>query len=47
MKKFERFIIYPMLFIAIFFSFTDDGVQQTTAQQVYEEIIAKKITVVN
>lgn len=47
MRKFERFIIYPMLFIAIFFSFTNDGVQQTTAQQVYDEIIAKKITVVN
>jgi hypothetical protein len=47
MKKFERFIIYPMLFIALFFSFAGDGVQQTTAQQVYDEIIAKKITIVN
>jgi hypothetical protein len=43
MQKFERFIIYPMLFIGIFFSFADDGVQQTTAQQVYDEIIAKNI----
>ncbi|PTV94429.1 hypothetical protein C8C76_1323 [Halanaerobium saccharolyticum] len=47
MQKFERFIIYPMLFIAIFFSFADDGVQQTTAQQVYDEIIAKSISIVN
>jgi len=47
MKKFERFIIYPMLFIALFFSFTDDGVQQTTAQQVYDEIIAKSIKIVD
>jgi hypothetical protein len=47
MKKFERFIIYPMLFIAIFFSFADDGVQQTTAQQVYDELIAKSLTIVN
>jgi hypothetical protein len=47
MHKFERFIIYPMLLIAIFFSFADDGVQQTTAQQVYDEIIAKSIKIVN
>ena len=47
MKKFERFIIYPMLFIALFFSFAGDGVQQTTAQKVEDHIIAKRITVVN
>ena len=47
MKKFERFIIYPLLFIALFFSFADDGLQQTTAQQVYDEIIAKNIKIVN
>lgn len=46
MKKFERFIIYPMLFIALFFSFTGDEVQQTKAQQVYDEIIAKRIRLV-
>jgi hypothetical protein len=43
MNKFERFIIYPMLFIALFFSFADDGVKQTTAQQVYDKIIADEI----
>ena len=47
MKKFERFIIYPMLFIALFFSFSGEDVQQTTAQQVYDEIIAKNIKVVD
>ena len=47
MKKFERFIIYPLLFIALFFSFADDGLQQTTAQQVYDELIAKNIKIVN
>jgi hypothetical protein len=47
MKKFERFIIYPMLFIALFFSFADDNVQQTTAQQVHDEIIAKSFKIVN
>ena len=47
MKKFERFIIYPMLFIALFFSFAGDEVKQITAQQVYDEIIAKSIKVVN
>lgn len=47
MKKFERFIIYPMLFIALFFSFADDGVQQTTAQDFFNEIITKKISIMN
>jgi hypothetical protein len=47
MKKFERFIIYPMLFIALFFSFVDDEIQQTTAQQVHDEIIAKNIKIVD
>lgn len=47
MKKFERFIIYPLLFIALFFSFADDGFQQTTAQQFYDEIIAKNIKIVD
>jgi|AntDeeMinimDraft_5_1070356.scaffolds.fasta_scaffold19659_1 hypothetical protein len=48
MKKFERFVIYPMLFIALFFSFAGGDLQQTTAQQGAEEhIIAKRITVIN
>lgn len=47
MRKFERFIIYPMLFIAIFFSFAADDVQQTTAQQYEKHIVAKKITVLD
>jgi len=47
MQKFERFIIYPMLFIGIFFSFAEDGVHQTTAQQVHDEIIAKSIYLTN
>lgn len=47
MKKFERFIIYPMLFISLFFSFADDGMQTTTAQRVYDELIAKSIKIVD
>jgi hypothetical protein len=47
MKKFERYIIYPILFIVLFFSFSGDDLHQTTAQQVYDEIIARKITIVN
>ena len=47
MKQFERFIIYPMLFIALFFSFAGEEVQQTTAQQIYDEVIAKEITILN
>ena len=47
MKRFERFIIYPMLFIALFFSFAGEEVQQTTAQKVYDEIIARNIKIVD
>lgn len=47
MFKFERFIIYPVLFIALFFSIADDGVQQTTAQEVIDQLIVKDIRVVN
>ncbi|MFW5795308.1 MAG: hypothetical protein ACOCV1_07495 [Bacillota bacterium] len=47
MNKFERFIIYPMLFIALFFSFSGEEVKQTTAQKVHDELIAKSIKIVN
>lgn len=47
MHKFERLIIYPMLFIALFFSFAGEEVQQTTAQQVHDELIAKSIKIVD
>lgn len=47
MQKFERFIIYPMLFVALFFSFSDNGVQHTIAQEVHDEIVAKNVKIVD
>lgn len=46
MKKFERFIVYPLLIITLFFSMSGNQVM-TEADQIYDEIIANKIKIVN
>ena len=46
MKKFERFIIYPLLIVALFYSFA--GEQVTTAtENVIERLVVREISVVN
>ena len=46
MHKYERYIIYPLLIIALFYGMSGKDIIESNAQQVYDEIIAKKITVV-
>lgn len=46
MSKYERFIIYPLLIVALFYGITDIQMA-TTAQDVMEELTVKEITVVN
>ena len=46
MHKYERFIIYPLLILALFYGMAGDQVM-TSATKVYDEIIAKKISIVD
>ncbi|NMB02433.1 MAG: hypothetical protein GX971_13110 [Firmicutes bacterium] len=46
MSKYERLIIYPLLFIALFYALTGINVVNAT-QQVLDKIIAREILVVN
>ena len=46
MHKYERFIIYPLLILALFYGMAGDQVM-TSAQKVYDEIVAKNISIVN
>lgn len=46
MSKYERFIIYPLLFIALFCAVTGVNVVSAT-QQVFDKIVAREIAVVN
>jgi uncharacterized protein GlcG (DUF336 family) len=45
-SKYERFIIYPLLFIALFCAVTGVNVVSAT-QQVFDKIVAREIAVVN
>lgn len=45
-SKYERLIIYPLLFIALFCALTGVNVVNAT-QQVFDKIIAREITLVN
>ncbi len=46
MQKFERFIVYPLLIMALFYSLS--GAQITTAtENVIDKLIVRKISVVN
>lgn len=47
MKKFERFFIYPLLFVALFYIIVGNQEPVTNAEQVFDELIAKKVTIVN
>ncbi len=46
MSKYERLVIYPLLFIALFCALTGVNVVSAT-QQVFDKIIAREITLVN
>lgn len=46
MSKYERLIIYPLLFIALFCALTGVNVVNAT-QQILDKIVAKEIVVVN
>ena len=46
MHKYERFIIYPLLILALFYGMAGNQVM-TSAQKVYDEIVTKDIKVVN
>ena len=46
MKKFERFIIYPLLIVALFYSFAGEQVT-TTAQDVIDKLIVREISVID
>lgn len=46
MHKYERFIIYPLLILALFYGMAGDQVM-TSATQVYNEIVAKDISILN
>ncbi len=46
MFKFERFIVYPLLIIALFYSMTGQKIM-ANAKQVYDEIVTKKISIVD
>lgn len=45
MKNYERFIVYPLLFIALFYSVGDQFV--SSASNVIDQIIARNITIVD
>ncbi len=46
MSKYERLIIYPLLFIALFCALTGVNVVSAT-QQIFDRIVAREIVVVN
>ncbi len=46
MSKYERLIIYPLLFIALFVALTGVNVVGAT-QQIFDKIVAREIVVVN
>ena len=46
MSKYERLIIYPLLFLALFSALTGVNIVNAT-QQVLERIVAREIVVVN
>ena len=46
MQKFERFIIYPLLIVALFYSFAGEQAT-TTAQEVVDKLVVREISVVN
>lgn len=46
MSKYERLIIYPLLFIALFYAVTGVSVVKAT-QQMFDRIVAREIVVVN
>jgi hypothetical protein len=45
-SKYERFVIYPLLFLALFCAITGVNVVSAT-QQVFDKIVAREIVVVN
>ena len=46
MKKFERFIIYPLLIMTLFYSFAGEQVT-TTAQDVIDKLVVREISVID
>jgi hypothetical protein len=46
MHKYERYIIYPLLIIALFYGMSGSDVIETNAQKVYDEIVAEQIKVI-
>lgn len=46
MSKYERLIIYPLLFVALFYALTGTNVVNAT-QQILDRIMAKEVLVVN
>ena len=46
MSKYERLIIYPLLFIALFYALTGVNVVNAT-QQILDKIVAREVVVVN
>ena len=46
MSKYERLIIYPLLFIALFYALTGISVVNAT-QQILDKIVAREVVVVN
>jgi len=48
MHKYERYLIYPLLIIALFYGMSGGNIIKTVADsRVYEEIVTKKIKVVD
>ena len=47
MHKYERFIIYPLLIFALFYGMSGSDVIQSNAQQIYDEIITKRLSIIN
>jgi len=48
MHKYERYIIYPLLILALFYGMSGGNIIKTVADnRVYEELVAKKITIVD
>jgi len=46
MHKYERFIIYPLLIVALFYGFAGEQMG-TTAQEVMDKLVVREISVVN